>query len=111
MATTPRRRPEAAQVRELKARGVGASAIAKRLKIGRASVYRILEACSRTATLPRPGLRAADLHEGRDLKPAIDLRAVLKGVLRDHLRVDEVALATSVFPGSDDAKPMAGLLA
>jgi uncharacterized protein (DUF1501 family) len=58
-----------------------------------------------------PGLRPADLHEGRDLKPTIDLRAVLKGVLRDHLRVDEVALATSVFPGSDDAKPMAGLLA
>ncbi len=58
-----------------------------------------------------PGLRTTDLHEGRDLKPTIDLRAVLKGVLRDHLRVDEVALATSVFPGSDDAKPMAGLLA
>ena len=58
-----------------------------------------------------PGLRPADLHEGRDLKPTIDLRAVLKGVLRDHLRVDEVALATSIFPGSDDAKPMAGLLA
>jgi uncharacterized protein (DUF1501 family) len=58
-----------------------------------------------------PGLTPADLHEGRDLKPTIDLRAVLKGVLRDHLRVDKVALATSVFPGSDDAKPMAGLLA
>jgi Uncharacterized protein conserved in bacteria len=58
-----------------------------------------------------PGLRKTDLHEGRDLKPTIDLRAVLKGVLRDHLRVDDVALATSVFPGSDDAKPMAGLLA
>jgi uncharacterized protein (DUF1501 family) len=58
-----------------------------------------------------PGLRPADLHEGRDLKPTIDLRAVLKGVLRDHLRVDEVALATSIFPRSDDAKPMAGLLA
>jgi uncharacterized protein (DUF1501 family) len=58
-----------------------------------------------------PGLRPADLHEGRDLQPTIDLRAVLKGVLRDHLRVDEVALATSIFPRSDDAKPMAGLLA
>ena len=33
---------EAAQVRELKAQGIGASEIAKRLKIGRASVYRIL---------------------------------------------------------------------
>ena len=35
---------EAAQVRELKAQGIGASEIAKRLKIGRASVYRILGA-------------------------------------------------------------------
>jgi uncharacterized protein (DUF1501 family) len=58
-----------------------------------------------------PGLKDADLHEGRDLKATTDLRAVLKGVLRDHLRVDESVLATSVFPGSSDVKPMAGLLA
>jgi len=41
-----------------------------------------------------PGLRPADLHEGRDLKPTLDLRAVLKGLLRDHLRVDERALVS-----------------
>jgi DNA invertase Pin-like site-specific DNA recombinase len=35
---------DAAQVRELKAQGKGASEIAKALKIGRASVYRVLEA-------------------------------------------------------------------
>ena len=35
---------KAAQVRELKAQGIGASEIAKRLKIGRASVYRVLGA-------------------------------------------------------------------
>ena len=35
---------EAARLRELKAQGIGASAIAKRLKIGRASVYRVLGA-------------------------------------------------------------------
>jgi DNA invertase Pin-like site-specific DNA recombinase len=34
---------DAAQVRELKAQGLGASKIAKALKIGRASVYRVLE--------------------------------------------------------------------
>src|SRR5262249_472531 len=45
-----------------------------------------------------PGLKPANLHEGRDLKPTTDLRAVLKGVLKDHLRVDEAALATKVFP-------------
>lgn len=32
-----------------------------------------------------PGLRDGNLYEGRDLKPTTDLRAVLKGVLRDHL--------------------------
>jgi uncharacterized protein (DUF1501 family) len=56
-----------------------------------------------------PGLKPADLHEGRDLKPTIDLRAVLKGVLKDHLRVDERALAATIFPGSDDVKSMTGL--
>jgi uncharacterized protein (DUF1501 family) len=57
-----------------------------------------------------PGLKAANLHEGRDLKPTTDLRAVLKGALKDHLRVDEAALAAKVFPDSARAKPMAGLL-
>jgi uncharacterized protein (DUF1501 family) len=58
-----------------------------------------------------PGVKPADLHEGRDLKPTIDLRAVLKGVLKDHLRVDERALDASIFPASDDVRPMAGLFA
>jgi uncharacterized protein (DUF1501 family) len=57
-----------------------------------------------------PGLRPFDLHEGRDLKPTTDLRAVLKGLLRDHLRVADSALATTVFPASGAARPMAGLL-
>jgi uncharacterized protein (DUF1501 family) len=58
-----------------------------------------------------PGLRQADLHEGRDLKPTIDLRAVLKGVLKDHLRIDERELAATVFPGSADVKPTTELFA
>jgi uncharacterized protein (DUF1501 family) len=58
-----------------------------------------------------PGVKVANLHEGRDLKPTIDLRAVLKGVLKDHLRVDERALTASVFPGSGEVPPMQGLLA
>jgi len=33
---------EAAEIAKLKAEGLGATAIAKRLKIGRASVYRVL---------------------------------------------------------------------
>ena len=56
-----------------------------------------------------PGVKDRDLHEGRDLKPTTDLRSVLKGLLKDHLRVDERALAEAVFPGSEDVKPTAGL--
>jgi uncharacterized protein (DUF1501 family) len=53
----------------------------------------------------------AALYEKRDLKATTDLRAVLKGLLRDHVRVSEKALALSIFPGSADVKPMAGLTA
>jgi uncharacterized protein (DUF1501 family) len=58
-----------------------------------------------------PGLKPADLYENRDLAPTTDLRAVLKGVLKDHLRVDERALAETVFPGSKNVKPLTGLVA
>jgi len=58
-----------------------------------------------------PGLKPANLHEGRDLKPTTDLRGVLKGVLKDHLRLEEVVLASKVFPESGRVKPVAGLLA
>jgi uncharacterized protein (DUF1501 family) len=58
-----------------------------------------------------PGLKVAQLQDGRDLKPTTDLRAVVKGLLHEHLRVDERALAAQVFPGSGAVKPMMGLLA
>jgi uncharacterized protein (DUF1501 family) len=57
-----------------------------------------------------PGLKAADLHEARDLKATTDLRAVLKGMLKDHLRVEDRALAETIFPGSEAVAPMGGLL-
>ena len=57
-----------------------------------------------------PGLKPANLFEGRDLAPTTDLRAVLKGLLKDHLRVEESALATTIFPGSADVKPTTGLV-
>ena len=57
-----------------------------------------------------PGLKPVNLYQDRDLKPTTDLRAVLKGVLRDHLRADEKALAQTVFPGSEAVKPMSGLV-
>src|SRR5436190_9034037 len=57
-----------------------------------------------------PGLKNANLHEGRDLAATTDLRAVLKGLLRDHLRVTDQALVANVFPGSGDVKAMDGLV-
>src|SRR5438309_4566534 len=54
-----------------------------------------------------PGLKESDLYEGRDLRPTTDLRAVLKGLLAEHLLVADRALATSVFPDSSAVSPMA----
>ena len=57
-----------------------------------------------------PTLKPSSLYEGRDLAPTTDLRAVIKGVLSDHLGISENALASSVFPDSAMAKPMRGLI-
>ena len=58
-----------------------------------------------------PGLKDTDLFQSRDLRPTTDLRAVLKGLLGDHLRVDQRSLATTVFPDSAGVSPMPGLVA
>jgi uncharacterized protein (DUF1501 family) len=57
-----------------------------------------------------PTLKPASLYEGRDLAPTTDLRAVIKGVLADHLGISEAALARTVFPDSAAARPMTGLV-
>ncbi|HEV2675967.1 MAG TPA: DUF1501 domain-containing protein [Aliidongia sp.] len=55
-----------------------------------------------------PGL--AQLEENRGLRMATDLRAVAKGVLRDHLGVSTAHLDTTVFPDSAAVRPLAGLV-
>ena len=57
-----------------------------------------------------PGLGRAQLNEGRDLRATTDLRAVFKGVLRDHLGLDADVLARRVFPDSTALAPMSGLV-
>ena len=57
-----------------------------------------------------PSLKPSSLYEGRDLKPTTDLRAVVKGVLTDHLGIGERVLAETVFPDSAASKPMRGLV-
>jgi uncharacterized protein (DUF1501 family) len=56
-----------------------------------------------------PSLRAGSLYEERDLMPTTDLRAVAKTLVTTHLGVPASALAT-VFPGSAQVAPLAGLL-
>src|SRR5215813_4409467 len=58
-----------------------------------------------------PGLKPANLYQGRDLAPTADLRTVIKGVMADHLGINERMLAQTVFPDSAAAKPMKGLVA
>ncbi|MGL4496807.1 MAG: DUF1501 domain-containing protein [Beijerinckiaceae bacterium] len=58
-----------------------------------------------------PGLRSHQLHENRDLKPTIDLRAALKGVLIEHLGLSAAVLADKVFPGTAEIAPLKGLIA
>ncbi len=56
-----------------------------------------------------PGLSRRDLVEGRDLMGSIDVRAVFKAVLSDHLQVSRAALDGTVFPESDAIRPVADL--
>ena len=54
-----------------------------------------------------PGLAKRDRFEGRDLRITTDLRAVLRGVLADHLQVATRSLNADVFPGSENIKGLA----
>ncbi len=58
-----------------------------------------------------PGLAEGNLYQGRDLMPTSDLRAVIKTVLREHLRIPQDRLENVVFPNSSDARPIAGITA
>ena len=56
-----------------------------------------------------PGLGERSLYEGRDLKPTLDTRAILKGVIGGVF--DLTAAQTGrVFPGSDGVRPVYDLI-
>jgi uncharacterized protein (DUF1501 family) len=57
-----------------------------------------------------PGLAKAQRYEGRDLKITTDLRAVVKGVLADHLRWSSASIDKSVFPNSADVRALRDLV-
>ncbi len=56
-----------------------------------------------------PGLADGQLYQGRDLMPTTDLRAVVKTVLREHLRIPQDRLENVVFPNSSDARKITGI--
>ncbi len=51
-----------------------------------------------------PGLSRAQRYEGRDLRVTTDLRAVLKGVLGDHLQLPNAVIEQTIFPGSGSVR-------
>ena len=55
-----------------------------------------------------PGLAVAHLYQQRDLAPTLDMRALLKGTLVEHLDVPSGAL-DKVFPDSGSVKPLRDL--
>jgi uncharacterized protein (DUF1501 family) len=57
-----------------------------------------------------PGLSQAQLHEGRDLAPTTDLRAIAKALVAAQLGLPTSVLDGTVFPGSAAVSPMRGFL-
>jgi uncharacterized protein (DUF1501 family) len=51
-----------------------------------------------------PGLGMKDRFQGRDLKTTLDLRAVFKSVLADHMHIARGPLDKDVFPGTGGMK-------
>ena len=57
-----------------------------------------------------PTLQQARLFENRDTAPTLDMRALFKGVLAEHLGVERKALDTQIFPDSAMAQATRGVV-
>ncbi len=57
-----------------------------------------------------PGLVSHNLYQGRDLYPTMDIRAVFKGILHDHLRVRPDVIERKLFQDSAKIRAMDGLI-
>ncbi len=57
-----------------------------------------------------PGLSDVDLYEGRDLRPTIDIRSVVKGVLHEHYGISQSRLSRDIYPNSQSASLLKGLV-
>ena len=57
-----------------------------------------------------PGLKMADLHEARDLKPTLGLEALVPWVCAETFRIEPEHVARVLFPGVAFRKPPSALL-
>ena len=57
-----------------------------------------------------PGLKPSQLHENRDVRPTIDLRAIMKGIMHEHFHIPESTLANIIYPDSSTIDPVRGLI-
>ncbi|MDQ8758229.1 DUF1501 domain-containing protein [Sphingosinicella sp. LHD-64] len=57
-----------------------------------------------------PGLGNAALHEGRDLKPTIDLDLLIASAMAEHYRLDPGRAGRTLFPNIASARPLEGLI-
>ena len=58
-----------------------------------------------------PTLQQAKLYENRDTAPTLDMRALFKGVLTEHLGVERKALDGAIFPDSGQVQAARGVVA
>jgi len=57
-----------------------------------------------------PGLRAADLYEGRDLRPTTSLDAMIAGAASETFGLDPHRTMASLFPQTTQVRPLTGLI-
>ncbi|MGZ3400035.1 MAG: DUF1501 domain-containing protein [Caulobacteraceae bacterium] len=57
-----------------------------------------------------PTLQQARLFENRDTAPTLDMRALFKGVLAEHLGIEHKALDSQIFPDSATAQAARGVV-
>lgn len=57
-----------------------------------------------------PGLSETQLHQKKSLAYTVDMRAVFKRVLQDHLSISRTELDRTIFPNSGAIAPLKGLI-
>jgi uncharacterized protein (DUF1501 family) len=57
-----------------------------------------------------PGLKPADLHEGRDLRPTLGLDTLVSSVCAESFQIDPQRVAGVLFPGLASGGPLPGRL-